>query len=378
MNVLLVAEYFSYPSVDGRSARGARTVGLLLSQGISVTVLCAESGDIEPVPGLVVLNAGPDKIGLRQVPLKLLGIADGRVGLIARLLEQLATTPGVEAPDLVITSSAPYEVHAVGFYLKQAYNMCWVAEFRDGWTTNPVRSTKRITATERWLERRVLSRADLVLFNTVGQAALALAQVGVPTKWAVSRNGVPPPTTHPLPKPQVRSGPLRLGYFGGLRGYAAERNGLNALVRAADLGEMDISLEVFGPRRDWVTEDHNLQKLVKFRGELPSSELRKAAAGCDAMVLFLNPGPRSAGWVQQKTYDYVAAEIPVLAVGDGSEEALDILATRSRVRCVPDGASAKALCSALDELLDPASTHPELGQVTIERTHAELIALLRR
>ena len=69
----------------------------------------------------------------------------------------------------IMTSCPPYSVHVVGVIVKRLTGVKWIADFRDPWMTT---GSKRLFPTsalslaiERWLERRVIERADLVVFN---------------------------------------------------------------------------------------------------------------------------------------------------------------------------------------------------------------------
>ena len=65
---------------------------------------------------------------------------------------------------VIFTTSAPYSAHLIGYWLKSKYNLTWIADFRDPWIDNfnyvfPTLLHRRFAKS---LERRILSRADLV------------------------------------------------------------------------------------------------------------------------------------------------------------------------------------------------------------------------
>ena len=75
-----------------------------------------------------------------------------------------------EKIDCIMTSSPPYSVHLVGWLVKCMTGVQWIADFRDPWMTG---GSKRLYFTcaaslgiERWLEWRVVQKADLVVANT--------------------------------------------------------------------------------------------------------------------------------------------------------------------------------------------------------------------
>jgi hypothetical protein len=72
--------------------------------------------------------------------------------------------------DCILTSSPPYSVHLVGWLLKCFTGVRWIADYRDPWMTG---GSKRMYLTcaaslkiERWLEWKVVQKADLVVANT--------------------------------------------------------------------------------------------------------------------------------------------------------------------------------------------------------------------
>ncbi|NWF73540.1 MAG: glycosyltransferase [Nitrospirae bacterium] len=75
-----------------------------------------------------------------------------------------------EQIDCILTSSPPYSVNLVGWLLKLITGVRWIADFRDPWMTGGSKKLYMTCAAslriERWLERRVVQKADLVVANT--------------------------------------------------------------------------------------------------------------------------------------------------------------------------------------------------------------------
>lgn len=76
-----------------------------------------------------------------------------------------------EKIDVILTSGPPYSVHLIGLLVKYITGVRWIADFRDPWMTTSSKSLyPTCTASlkiERWLERCVLGKADLVVANTL-------------------------------------------------------------------------------------------------------------------------------------------------------------------------------------------------------------------
>jgi glycosyltransferase involved in cell wall biosynthesis len=75
---------------------------------------------------------------------------------------------GREKIDVILTTSPPHAIHLVGYWLKRRTGLPWVADFRDGWTDNPLFSaeSKIRQRFERWMERNVIHSADAKLVVT--------------------------------------------------------------------------------------------------------------------------------------------------------------------------------------------------------------------
>ena len=70
----------------------------------------------------------------------------------------------------ILTSSPPHSAHLVGLILKKLTHVRWIADFRDPWMTPFSKGLYYTSAfsnrIERFLEREVVRKADLVLCNT--------------------------------------------------------------------------------------------------------------------------------------------------------------------------------------------------------------------
>jgi glycosyltransferase involved in cell wall biosynthesis len=88
---------------------------------------------------------------------------------------------------LVLTSCPPYSVHLIGLLLKLLTGVRWVADFRDPWiTTVPPElfvNTSLSLKFEKWLEKKVITTADMVTTNTENLCqALSQTYQEIPSK----------------------------------------------------------------------------------------------------------------------------------------------------------------------------------------------------
>ncbi|MGO2358619.1 glycosyl transferase family 1 [Mesonia sp.] len=75
-----------------------------------------------------------------------------------------------EAIETVITTGPPHSLHLIGLQLKQALGVCWIADFRDPWTTigyhQELKLTQKNTEKHLALEKQVLQEADTVIVTS--------------------------------------------------------------------------------------------------------------------------------------------------------------------------------------------------------------------
>ena len=75
-----------------------------------------------------------------------------------------------EKIDVILTSGPPHSVHIVGLVVSTMTNVHWTADFRDPWMTpfnKRFYPTSRLSnRVERWLERKIFQKADVILTTT--------------------------------------------------------------------------------------------------------------------------------------------------------------------------------------------------------------------
>lgn len=113
-------------------------------------------------------------------------VPQGRLRALKTTMEELCALPdkdvgwlvpavlrGVRAfsadpPDVIFSSAPPWTTHLVAQLLASAFGCRWVADFRDPWVRSPWTryQTRAVMAVARRLERRVVRRADALVFTT--------------------------------------------------------------------------------------------------------------------------------------------------------------------------------------------------------------------
>ena len=129
-----------------------------------ITKHCAGSG--------TAANRGVEAMPqrLRRYVLSFLSLPDEQRNWMWPAVFQAVRLIRREKIDCILTSSPPYSVHLVGWLVKCMTGVQWIADFRDPWMTG---GSKKLYFTcaaslriERWLEEKVVQKADLVVANT--------------------------------------------------------------------------------------------------------------------------------------------------------------------------------------------------------------------
>jgi glycosyltransferase involved in cell wall biosynthesis len=131
----------------------------------------------EPQPAhalrpLAAAGAPPESFiaGCRRYFLSLLTVPDGHRGWIVPAAARAIREVRRRQVACIVTSCPPYSAHLVGLIVRVVTGVRWIADFRDPWMSGGAKSLY-ITSSlslriDRWLERQVVERANVVLANT--------------------------------------------------------------------------------------------------------------------------------------------------------------------------------------------------------------------
>lgn len=226
-----------------------------------------------------------------------------------------------ESPDLVYVSCPPFPQALAAGDFARARGIPLVVDFRDAWSLDPYQEGSRLKRVlYRYvfplMEKRLLQSADLLLLNT--PSALAAYRERYPQhamRMAWLPNGYDEMAfSNAMPRPQQQH--LQLLYAGRFGiGARSPGNLLKGMVLVRERG-CNLRLQVLGEQRDDIREH-----IRGYPGDvvqlLPEEGYAKAVSRmCSADVLVLIQAPTRARVqaVAGKTYDYLRAGRPVLAV----------------------------------------------------------------
>lgn len=110
------------------------------------------------------------KAKLRRYVLSFLSLPDSQRNWVWPAVFEAVSIIKRNRIDVILTSCPPYSTHLIGLIAKCLTNVQWVVDFRDPWMATPAKSLYATCAAslavERWLEKKVIQNADLVVSNT--------------------------------------------------------------------------------------------------------------------------------------------------------------------------------------------------------------------
>ncbi|MDZ7344791.1 MAG: glycosyltransferase [candidate division KSB1 bacterium] len=291
---------------------------------------------------------------------------------------------------VIVTSGPPHSCHFIGWLLAKFTGIKWVSDFRDSWLQGNLLPTP--TALHRWfhraMEKRILSEADTITTTSEALAA-TLAQIGQRATAA----------THFLPNgydAEDFAGPapavdhcFDVTYAGAISRFADPRTlleGFRWFVETAELSPSETKLhligaDVTGHLTNWIAQ-YQLTEYVQAHGYVPHREAVQALRRSDLLVYLVSPGS-FVSLIPGKTFEYIAAGKPVLAIGDRIE-GMQLLLKHAPTRHCPFEAVDAIGCALLafyqefrnGELAQPTPPPPEFSRESQARKLAEILSRL--
>ncbi|MDX6653253.1 MAG: hypothetical protein QOJ38_2034 [Solirubrobacterales bacterium] len=272
--------------------------------------------------------------------------------------------------DCVLTTSPPESAHLIGRAL-QRRGVPWVADLRDGWNFEPLR-TRLPTALQRGadarLERRTLAAADVV--TCVTEAMAADARERLAARAEVVPSGFEPVAGEAAPTGLLDPDRFSLVYTGRFGHYSRDPSFLLDAVTelASEQPELARRLELVfaGPYRP---EDRRLldrdvsPARIRVLEPLPREQAMALQREADALLLIASAAGGTGGALESseptgaarpgagsaKLFEYLGAGPPILALAAATE--VGRIVAECDAGLVVDAAGTAAIGAALRRLL---------------------------
>jgi glycosyltransferase involved in cell wall biosynthesis len=230
----------------------------------------------------------------------------------------------------IMTSCPPYSVHLIGLAVKIITGTKWIADFRDPWITAvSKRSSATCAASIRlasWLERKVIEKADLLLFNVERlRNTYRERYAHVPSgKFVFIPNGIDPRTLEAM-EPVTKYETFTLSYTGSLyvrRSPEPVFQAISQLIQEGKTTPEAVHIKLVGHCRTVegvptasLIRKYGLESSVEVRDTLPYTEALEIVRRSQLALLF---APDLPFQIPAKVYDYLGAGARILAIaGDG-------------------------------------------------------------
>lgn len=256
-------------------------------------------------------------------------IPDARKYWIKPSISKLSEVILSQGIDVIISSGPPHSMHLIARGLKKKFpQVKWMADFRDPWTQidfydklmlTPLADRKHHT-----LEAAVLLEADRILSIGQGmseQLVELYKKAGGKTasKFHVIPNGFDTADVSDIPVQKDQK--FTIAHIGT---FVKDRNAndlwqvLNELVTTNPKFASQLEIKLVGKVDQSVKEalqSFHLEKYVRFIPYLPHNEVISEQQKSHVLLLPVNRTPNALGILTGKFFEYMAAGVPVLAIG---------------------------------------------------------------
>jgi glycosyltransferase involved in cell wall biosynthesis len=237
--------------------------------------------------------------------------------------------------DVIISSGPPHTMHLIGLGLKKHFpNIKWVADFRDPWTNidfyEELMLSSSSDAKHKKLELEVLSNADSIISvgKTMGEDFKKI-YTKQPEKFHVITNGYDEDDIYKgVLEKDKKFSIAHIGTLVKSRNPETLWKVLKTLVSENENFKKDLEIKLVGKVDFFVKEQidkYGLSSFVNKIDYLPHSEVIKEQQKSKILLLLVNKTKNAKSILTGKIFEYLAAEVPVLAIGPPDGDLADIL-----------------------------------------------------
>lgn len=250
-------------------------------------------------------------------------IPDGRKFWVKPSVKFLQPYLQEHAIELLVTTGPPHSMHLIGLALKRKLpSLKWITDFRDPWSEWDIlpklRTGKWALRLHRKLEKSVLSNADL---NITVSPTLADSLASKTRKRVeVVYNGIPKQATHDVNTRSTER--FIVGYFGllnDLRNPEQLWEILEHLCQTNESFAKKLEIRLGGIIGDGIlerlTNSVELKDSIHYLGYLSHEAVFEQYASSNLLLLLLNKTENAKWILPQKFFEYLSAQLPILALG---------------------------------------------------------------
>nr|WP_299067737.1 glycosyltransferase family 4 protein [uncultured Allomuricauda sp.] len=251
-------------------------------------------------------------------------IPDARKFWVRPSIKYLSKIIELEGIKTVITTGPPHSVHLIGLGLKKLYQIQWVADFRDPWTSIGYHSKLKLSKTSqrkhKVLEKNVLNAADKLIVTSRTTKTEFEQITKKPIK--VITNGFDDVNQ----ETELDEG-FTISHIGSLltrRNPTHFWQAIKVLIDENEDFKKQLKIQLIGVVGEEVLEtvkENGLQSYVEQLGYLSHSDVLKAQQKSQILLLLEVDSAETKGIIPGKLFEYLNAGRPILAIGPSEWEA---------------------------------------------------------
>src|SRR3989344_2586999 len=227
--------------------------------------------------------------------------------------------------DVILSSSSRFTSHIISKKLREKTGAPWVADLRDLWTQNHNYQYPKLRKFfETKLEIRTLSQANAL--TTISVPLVEHLQSRYKNKNIYSiPNGFDPEIVNEPPTFLTKK--FTIAYTGRI--YTQKQDpmklirALKELIEKGNIDSNEIEVNFFGEKLIWLDneiEKFGLKNIVHQYNQIPREEIIKKQRESQVLLLLCWEDESEKGVCPKKTFEYLAAQRPILATGGSKEE----------------------------------------------------------
>jgi len=251
-------------------------------------------------------------------------IPDARKFWVKPSISFLAKVIADEGIETIVTTGPPHSLHLIGLGLKKKYNIQWIADFRDPWTSIGYHKNLRLTesskAKHKALEKGVLVKADKIVVTSHTTKTEFEAITPKPIK--VVTNGFDDEL-----QPIALDSKFTMSHIGSLltgRNPLGLWEALQQLISESEDLKQALKIQLAGVVGEEVLQsikEFGLSDYVEQLGYLSHDKVLETQQKSQILLLLEIDSKETQGIIPGKLFEYLNARRPILAIGPEGWEA---------------------------------------------------------